>query len=85
MFAHVKESGEQRWVHVIRDPDWQFWAEGPVQSFEDAEAYKRRRIWERLTPRMVVRYFNRLGWDLDSADFWRSNGNAWTAMQTRSK
>ena len=42
---------EGRWVSVMRETSrWEFDADGPVQPFEEVEAYNRRSVQERFTP-----------------------------------
>lgn len=46
-----------RTISVTRDQDrWRFDANGTVQDFEQVDAYKRRRIADRLTPGMLADY-----------------------------
>jgi hypothetical protein len=50
---------------------WRFDALGEVQPFEETEAYKAKRIRDRFTPEMLVRYCKALGIDLANPDFYR--------------
>lgn len=51
-----------RTLSLVRDgARWRFDANGTVQDFEDVEAYKRRRMTERLTPPMLSQYASALG------------------------
>ncbi|HTQ45657.1 MAG TPA: hypothetical protein VMI75_23025 [Polyangiaceae bacterium] len=50
---------------------WEFYAEGEVQPFEEAERYGARRIRERLDREMLLRYLAALGIRVDDPTFWR--------------
>ncbi|WP_382401679.1 hypothetical protein [Flexivirga alba] len=51
-----------RTVSVVRDGSrWRFDVNGTVQDFEDIEAYKRRRIADRLSATMLADYAAALG------------------------
>lgn len=51
-----------RTISLTRDGSrWRFDANGAVQSFEDTEAYKRRRVVDRFSATMLVEYCAALG------------------------
>lgn len=60
----------ERTVYAMNDGGrWTFAAQGAPQSFEEPEAYKARKIRDRFTPEMLVRYGRALGVALDDPDF----------------
>lgn len=62
-----------RTVSVVRDGQrWRFDAAGTVQDFEDVAAYSSRRVADRLTPQMLVRYSAALGLRPFEEDFYTS-------------
>ena len=62
-----------RHLHVSNDVDgWTFDQGGEVQPFEEAEAYTKRRIQDRLTFEMLERYCKALGIELNQDDFYGS-------------
>ncbi len=61
-----------RTVSVVRDGvRWRFDANGTVQDFEDEQAYKHRRVSERFTSSMLVRYAEALGLQPFEPNFFR--------------
>lgn len=59
-----------RTVSVVRDgKKWRFDANGTIQQFEDTEAYRRRKIADRLTGDMLEQYARELGLDPFNEDF----------------
>ena len=70
MWLHDNRPGrESRSIAVIQDGShWEFDAHGPMQDFEEPEAYSARRVRDRFTPDMLLRYCAALGlrpWDDD--------------------
>ncbi|HEX2663316.1 MAG TPA: hypothetical protein VHM93_10840 [Candidatus Acidoferrum sp.] len=62
-----------RHLHASNDVDgWTFDEGGELQPFEEAEAYKKRRIQDRLTFEMLERYCKALGIELNQDDFYGS-------------
>jgi hypothetical protein len=49
---------------------WSFSESGGVQPYEDLDAYKKRRIQERLTLQMLERYCRALGVEVNQVDFY---------------
>lgn len=69
----VSRGQEERLVRVMRDSDrWEFFERGPRRDFEDIEGYSARLVRKRLDRPKIVSYLHALGWDVESADFWRS-------------
>lgn len=63
----------ERAVSVTFDSGkWSFAAAGVVQSFEETEKYRSRRVVERFTREMLIDYCNTLGIDAASWAFYRS-------------
>jgi hypothetical protein len=52
---------------------WEFVAEGEIQSFEQVENYKKRRLKDRFTPKMVESYCAALGIRVFDAEFYSGN------------
>ena len=64
-----------RHLQVSHDVDgWTFDEGGKLQPFEEAEAYKKRRIQDRFTFEMLERYCKALGIELNQDDFYGSKG-----------
>jgi hypothetical protein len=64
-----------RSVSVVQDAGrWVWTALGAVQSFEDVASYGQRRVRDRLTPELLVRYCGALGIRLDDEAFYGGNG-----------
>lgn len=62
-----------RHLHVSNDVDgWTFDQGGEVQPFEEAEAYTKRRVQDRLTFEMLELYCKALGIELNQDDFYGS-------------
>jgi hypothetical protein len=58
---------------------WSFNASGKMQSFEEAATYQKRRIVDRFTTEMLIRYCYALGIRVDSPEFYKSPGTLiWT-------
>ncbi|MCY2950355.1 MAG: hypothetical protein NTU53_00010 [Planctomycetota bacterium] len=53
---------------------WRFDALGEVQPFEEVEQYKAKRVQERFTPEMLLRYCAALGIRLYEPSFYRPEG-----------
>ncbi len=49
---------------------WQFNANGTVQDFEEADAYRARRVRDRFTSQMLERYCRALGIEVFDAAFY---------------
>jgi|SRR5581483_2551336 len=81
-FAHSFESGEQRVVQVLKDPRWEFFADGKPLLFEELASYRNADIKLRLRPVLVVKYLKELGWDLDSEAFWEVPAGSWKGTQS---
>lgn len=66
-----------RHIHVSNDVGgWTFDNGGDLQPFEEAEAYKKRRIEDRFTFEMLERYCQALGIELNQDDFYGSKSCA---------
>ena len=74
-----------RTVAAIDDDGWVWSAEGAVQPFEETDAYRARRIRDRLTPAMIDRYCRALGIRAFDADFYRRSGLLVTNGNLRSE
>jgi hypothetical protein len=74
---HFYENGsEVRVVYSMLDDDrWVFFERGPVQSCENKENYKRRRIKDRLNRAIIVEYAHKLGLPIDDDRYWRAEGS----------
>ena len=53
---------------------WDFSEVGPIQEFEDAAAYRRRRRNDRVTPELIDSYCRSLGISVLSSDFYGPEG-----------
>ena len=63
-----------RLVRTMRDSDgWEFFQKGEVQSFEETDLYDKRIIRQRLDREAIIRYLQRIGWDVDNHSFWESD------------
>jgi hypothetical protein len=70
-FHYHAGRGVRRIVRSMRDsPSWQFFTDGPVQPFEQAESYRARLIKKRFTADMLCGYMSTLGWPITSPAFW---------------
>ena len=66
-----------RLVRTMRDADgWEFFQKGEVQSFEEVDLYDKRISRQRLDRVAVVRYLQRVGWDVHNRSFWESDMEA---------
>ena len=66
----------ERTIYVMNDGGrWSFTAQGKPQSFEELSAYKARKVRDRFTPDMLVRYGHALGVSLDDSDFYTGEGS----------
>lgn len=54
-----------------------FCQDGPIQTFENPEYYKRRTIQSRLDREIITEYLQNLGYDITQDEFWTSNKPAW--------
>jgi hypothetical protein len=59
-----------RSVAAHKESRWEWHEHGPPYPFEDLEAYKAKRIKDRLTPEMVEAYCNHLGIALFDPDYY---------------
>jgi len=74
-----------RYVQSLReDPSWEFYQKGELRSFEDPANYKKRRIADRLNREILLTYLAKLGWDLTSPEFWKSQRSAVYLEEKRS-
>jgi len=79
-----KETKAFRWVRAMAgELHWEFHAEGEPLPFENIQAYKARRIRDRLTREMLLTYMEYWGAPVKNADFWRSAADAMTLVRTR--
>jgi hypothetical protein len=79
-----KGTKPRRFVRVmLGEPSWDFYTEGQPLPFEDARAYKARRIRDRFTREMLLTYVEHWGAPVRSPDFWQSAGDAMTLVRTR--
>jgi hypothetical protein len=63
--------GCERVIEAVNDGGtWTFETVGEPKEFEELSAYKRRRIPDRFTPDMLIRYCQALGIDLANPDFY---------------
>ena len=66
-----------RVVMAMRDTDqWIFVEKGEPEDFEETKLYERRLIKNRLDRGIVVRYLQRIGWDVTQLSFWESESEA---------
>jgi len=70
-------SGQLAAAHSYEDRKWIFCQEGPVQSFENAEYYTRRKIKDRFNRDVITEYMLKLGYDITHNDFWATDKPAW--------
>lgn len=79
-FANYEKT--ERIIHAQVDddratPKWVFDADGPVQKFENPAYYKRRKIADRLNRAILTEYLLKMGYDIQSDDFWTTDQPAW--------
>ena len=55
---------------IFDEGHWRFLTSGAPQSFEDVEAYARRRIRDRLTRDLILEYLSSFGIAADDPDFY---------------
>lgn len=63
-----------RYVIAHKESKWEFREYGEPLPFEESDAYKARRIKDRLTPDMIERYCGHLGISLFDLDFYDGVG-----------
>lgn len=81
-FEHTNELRQSRVVHIIKNPDWEFFEQGVFLPFEKSEYYRRKKIAERLSPDIIIEYLKRLGWDLNDEAFCKIKGESWIVSKT---
>ena len=59
-------------VGIFDEGRWTFEQQGPVQPFEDVEAYGTRRVRDRFSRDQLVLYLDRLGIAVDDVTFFRA-------------
>ena len=64
-------------AHSYEDRKWIFCQEGPVQPFENADYYTRRRIKDRFNREIITEYMLKIGYDITHDDFWTTVQTAW--------
>jgi hypothetical protein len=75
-----------RSVMAMRDSDkWVFYQRGETECFEEPQLYSKRRISERLTREILIRYLQSLDWDIESREFWESAQDAIYYSQLRKR
>ena len=57
----------------LDDPSWVFYEKGPQLEVEDGSQYKRRRIRDRVTRGYVISVAERLGFQIGSDAFWKTD------------
>ena len=53
-----------------KEDRWQFYAKGPINSIEEIEFYKNRKIRDRLNKEILLHYLKKMGisfWDIDKS------------------
>ncbi len=66
---------EERVVYTYVESKWEFLQIGPIQDFENTDYYKAKRIKDRLDNKIVNEYMKKLGLEIWSEDFYKSNKN----------
>lgn len=69
-FHHSSKQGITRDVLNYKEDRWQFYAKGPINSIEEIEFYKNRKIRERLNKEILLHYLKKMGisfWDIDKS------------------
>lgn len=70
LFHHSSKQGITRDVLNYKEDRWQFYAKGPINSIEEIEFYKNRKIRERLNKEILLHYLKKMGisfWDIDKS------------------
>jgi len=80
-FIAYAEGKRQRIVRTMKDPRWDFWADGAALSFEDVAKYEERLIRKRLARQDVITYAESWGAPIRDAAFWTTAVNAYTFVQ----
>lgn len=70
-FDYAVTPRKQRIVYAYKDGRWSFNQHWEPLPFEDLEAYKEKRIRDRLTPEMVERYCQEFGINPYDTDFYK--------------
>jgi len=74
----------ERVVSAMNDGGtWRFVTEGPVQPYEELEAYARRRVVDRFTPDMLERYCQARGIDFFNPAFYGTRGTVFHHRYSR--
>lgn len=73
-FDYAVSPRRERSVYAYKDGRWSFAQHWEPFSFEDQEAYKEKRIRDRLTPEMVERYCQEFGINAYDPDFYNGRG-----------
>ncbi len=60
---------------------WLFVQQGPVQIFENLTYYEERLKKERLTPKIITEYLDKLGYDITDDTFWHTDRTAYLLWQ----
>lgn len=69
-------AGVERSVELLNDGGrWRFSQDGPPLPFEDLDAYRARRMRDRLSPRLLERYLVELGLRAFDEDFYAPAGS----------
>jgi hypothetical protein len=71
----------KRIVRALYDMKWTFYETGEPLPFEDIENYKKRKITDRINKDIITSYLLKIGLDINSADFYRTNRTFYTAME----
>lgn len=70
LFHHSSKQGITRDVLNYKEDRWQFYAKGPINSIEEIEFYKNRKIRERLNKEILLHFLKKMGisfWDIDKS------------------
>lgn len=81
-FIAYAEGRQQRAVRTMKDPRWDFWADGVALPFEDEAKYETRLIRKRLARQDVITYAEGWGAPVRDAGFWTTAVDAYTFVKS---
>lgn len=61
MYRKLQGKGMERYVHLIRDSNWDFFEKGQSLSYEYVENYQKRNLSKRLNRSMIISYLRAEG------------------------
>ena len=65
---------QERVVYSMRDPKWVFYEKGTPLWFEDTDAYKARRVKDRLNTKILLEYCSALNLNIEKDNYFKPKG-----------